>query len=159
MLVGGEWQVRALPEVDFSWSVSRHPYFEAGDIVTPTGAWHIGVNANSKNVAAAALFAHWISTGEGAEEWFKIAGFNLPAQLSVQATFETDEYNDEPLVFLRTAAEESRVNPVNRALSPGFLEYDSILRNTFADIRNGADVKEALDAAVARIDTEMEKYR
>ncbi len=45
-----------------------------------------------------------------------------------------------------------------RALTPGFLEYEQILQNTFTDIRTGADVTEALNLAVERITSEMAKY-
>ena len=46
-----------------------------------------------------------------------------------------------------------------RPVSPGYLEYEQILQNTFSDIRNGQDVEEALNLAVARIESEMDKYR
>jgi hypothetical protein len=39
------------------------------------------------------------------------------------------------------------------------MEYQTILDEVFSDIRNGADVQEALNSAVARIDTEMAKYK
>lgn len=159
MFVGGEWNIRSTPaDVPFKWSVSRSPYFANGKIVTPTGAWHIGVSAYSKNIDAAKTFAHWISTGEGAQEWFKIASFNLPAQISVQKTFEGAGYNAAPLSYLRTAGAESQVGPVIRPKTPGYLEYSTILQKTFDDIRNGADIKASLDAAVSQITSEMAKY-
>ena len=74
--------------------------------------------------------------------------------------FATDEQFDEaPNSYLRVAADEAGVNPVPRPVSPGYLEYEQILQNTFSDIRNGADVEEALNLAVSRIESEMDKYR
>jgi hypothetical protein len=56
------------------------------------------------------------------------------------------------------AADEATVNPVPRPVTPGYLEYEQILQNTFDDIRNGANVEEALNLAVERIESEMIKY-
>jgi hypothetical protein len=47
---------------------------------------------------------------------------------------------------------------VPRPVTPGYLEYEQILQNTFDDIRNGANVEEALNLAVERIESEMVKY-
>lgn len=162
MYVAGPWNINRFisEEVEFEWGVSRHPYFEDGDIVTPTGSWHIGVNMNSENVEAAGRFVQWISTGEGAELWWRVGSGDFPAQVSVLGLFASDEqFEEEPFSFLRVAADEAGVNPVPRPVSPGYLEYEQILQNTFQDIRNGADVAEALDLAVSRIESEMEKYR
>jgi ABC-type glycerol-3-phosphate transport system substrate-binding protein len=161
MYIAGPWNINRLirENVEFDWGVSRHPYFEGGEIVTPTGSWHIGVNRNTANAEAATRFVQWISTGKGAETWWRIGSGDFPAQKSVLALFATEEeFNEEPRSFLRTAADEATVNPVPRAVTPGFLEYEQILQNTFSDIRNGADVEEALNLAVERIESEMVKY-
>ena len=73
--------------------------------------------------------------------------------------FATDEqFANPPESFLRVAADEATVNPVPRPVTPGYLEYEQILQNTFSDIRNGANVEEALNLAVERIESEMVKY-
>ena len=162
MYIAGPWNVNRLirADVDFNWNVSRHPVFDGGEVVTPTGSWHIGVNNNTEQPEAAIRFVRWISTGKGAETWWRIGSGDFPAQKSVLGLFATDtEFAEPPLSYLRIAADEATVNPVPRAVSPGYLEYEQILQNTFDDIRNGADVKEALDLAVERIDSEMVKYR
>lgn len=162
MYVAGPWNINRFigEEIEFEWGVARHPYFEDGDIVTPTGSWHIGVNKNSENLEAAGRFVQWISTGEGAELWWRVGSGDFPAQESVLGLFASDEqFEEEPFSFLRVAADEAGVNPVPRPVSPGYLEYEQILQNTFQDIRNGADVEEALNLAVSRIESEMEKYR
>lgn len=161
MYINGPWIVNSLigADVDFNWGVSRHPYFEGGEIVTPTGSWHIGVNKNTEQTEAATRFVRWISTGEGAEAWWRRGSGDFPAQESVLAMFATDEeFNEPPLSFLRVAADEATVNPVPRPVTPGYLEYEQILQNTFSDIINGADVEEALNLAVERIESEMVKY-
>lgn len=162
MMVAGPWQINTLirEEVPFEWGVSRHPYFEDGEIVTPTGSWHIGVNANSDVAEAAKTFVAWISTGEGAELWWRDGSGDFPAQESVLALFQTEEqFAEPPFSFVRVAAEEAGMNPVPRPVTPGFLEYEQILQNAFSDIRTGTPVEEALNTAVSRIESEMNKYR
>lgn len=162
MYIAGPWNINRLirEDVDFNWGVSRHPYFEEGEIVTPTGSWHIGINKNTENQEAAARLVHWISTGEGAEMWWRIGSGDFPAQKSVLAMFQTDDqFAEAPYSTLRIAADEATIGAVPRPVSPGYLEYEQILQNTFSDIRNGQDVEEALNLAVARIESEMDKYR
>ena len=162
MYIAGPWNINRLirEDVDFNWGVSRHPYFEEGEIVTPTGSWHIGINRNTENQEAAARLVHWISTGEGAEMWWRIGSGDFPAQKSVLAMFQTDDqFAEAPYSTLRIAADEATIGAVPRPVSPGYLEYEQILQNTFSDIRNGQDVEEALNLAVARIESEMDKYR
>jgi ABC-type glycerol-3-phosphate transport system substrate-binding protein len=162
MYIAGPWNINRFirEEVEFNWGVSRHPYFADGEIVTPTGSWHIGVNRNTEQPEAAKRFVHWISTGHGAETWWRKGSGDFPAQKSVLALFETEEaFAEAPASYLRVAANEATVNPVPRPVTPGYLEYEQILQNTFQDIRNGAAVEEALNLAVARIESEMAKYR
>jgi ABC-type glycerol-3-phosphate transport system substrate-binding protein len=162
MMVGGPWNINryASVELPFEWGVSLHPYFEEGEIVTATGSWHIGINANTDNTEASKRFVQWISTGEGAEIWWRQGSGDFPAQESLLALFATDEqFEEAPFSFIRVAAEEATVNPVPRPSTPGYLEYEQILQNAFSDIRNGVDVQEALNTAVARITSEMAKYQ
>ena len=162
MMVGGPWNIRNLTTepVDFAWGVSRHPYFEGGSIAIPTGSWHVGVSANSDQPEAAKRFVHWISTSQGAETWWREGSGDFPAQQSVLALFANEaEFDDPPLSYLRTAADEASANAVPRPVTVGYLEYEQILQNAFADIRNGSDVKASLDTAVSRIASEMAKYR
>ena len=163
MFVGGPWNIPRFAnnaDLEIEWGVSRHPYFADGVPATPTGSWHIGVNANTENRDAATRFVHWISTGEGAEMWWRDGSGDFPAQQSVLALFATEaEFDALPMSYMRTAADEATVNPRPRAVTVGFLEYEQILQNIFQDIRNGADVEESLNLAVQRIESEMAKYR
>ena len=162
MFVGGPWNIRdfAATPPDFDWAVSRHPYFEQGSIAIPTGSWHIGVNAASDQPEAAKRFVHWLTTGKGAELWWREGSGDFPAQKSVLDLFATDaEFETPPLSYMRTAADEASANGVPRPSTVGYLEYEQILQNAFADIRNGSDVKQTLDTAASRIESEMNKYR
>lgn len=162
LIVAGPWNIPGMADgkVPFEWGVTRTPYFKDGKPATPTGSWHMGINPNSKNIDAAKFFVHYNSTGKGAEAWWRIGSGDMPTQKSVLNYFNTDEkFAVEPWSFMRTAANEATINPVPRALTVGYLEYEQILQTTFQDIRSGTDVKTALDAAVERINTEMAKFQ
>lgn len=166
MMIAGPWQIKRLSLMNdgkgpgFNWSVSRHPYFENGKIVTPTGSWHIGINAKSKNIDAAKRVVKYFTTKKGAEVWWRKASGDFPAQKSVLALFQTDpQFQEGTWTYMKTAANEATVNPVPRPKTPGYLEYEQILQNTFSDISKGADVQQALDTAAQRIQRELDKYR
>ncbi len=162
MFVGGPWNIRrfAAEALLFDWTVSRHPYFEQGEIVTPTGSWHFGVNAAGEDKKAAAEFVRWLTAGEGAGLWWSKDSYDMPAQIALLESFNTiEDFQKPPLSFMKVAAAEARVNPVPRPVTPGFLEYDQLLQAAFSDIRNGADPKKTLDTAAGRISSEMNKYR
>jgi multiple sugar transport system substrate-binding protein len=147
------------PPLDFEWGVSRHPYFENGIVVTPTGSWHVGVNAAADQPDAAMRLVRWLSTTRGNELLWRYGPHDMPALKSVLNIFQTDpEFDDPPMSYERVAADEAKQNPQGRAVTPGYLEYEEILGDTFEDMRNGADVSEALGTAVDRIEAEMAKY-
>lgn len=166
MVVGGPWLIRRFSlfnenqGLPFNWTVSRHPYFQGGEIVTPTGSWHIGINKNTQNLEAAQRLVKWVTTGKGAEAWWRNGSGDFPAQKSVLELFQTDpQFAEGTFAYMKVAADEATVNPVPRAKTPGFLEYEQILQTTFTDISQGADVQTALDQAAQRIQREMDKYR
>ncbi len=162
MFVGGPWDIRrfAGSDLGFEWGVSRNPYFEGGVAVTPTGSWHFGVNASSSHPNEAADFVAWLTEGEGSGIWWSKDSYDFPAQLKLLDSIETEpSFQEFPLAYMKTAAQEAKVNPVPRPVTPGYLEYDQILGNVFSDIRNGADPATVLKKAASQITIEMEKYR
>ena len=161
MLIAGPWQISGFGEnADFEWGVSRHPYFEGGEIATATGSWHLGVNSLSEHPEEAKAFVRWLSTSEGAEMWWRVGSHDFPAQQSVLAMFATsEEFDEEPMSFNRVAADEATIGAIPRPVTVGYLEYDQIFRDTFQDIRIGTDPEEALNTMVERLESEMEKYR
>jgi ABC-type glycerol-3-phosphate transport system substrate-binding protein len=160
--VGGPWNIRRFAEseaVTFNWGVSRHPYFAEGEPATPTGGWHIGINAFTKQMDAARKFVHYMATSAGNELWWRTGSGDMPALKSVLAKFETEpEFAEPPLAYLKTAADEATVNPVPRANTVCFLSYESILAATFQDIRNGSDPAAALSQAADRIQRECDRF-
>lgn len=162
MFLGGEWNnlVFSWGPPEFEWGVSRTPYFAGKEIVTPTGSWHFGVNAKSAHAEAAAEFLRWMSAGDGAATWWGTDSYDMPAQLKLIESFNTQAAFDvPPLYYMRVAAKEALVNPVPRPVTVGYLEYEQLLNAAFKDIRNGSDPATALNTAAQRITEEMKKYQ
>jgi multiple sugar transport system substrate-binding protein len=161
MIIAGPWQISYFAEnAQFDWNVSRHPYFEGGKVATSTGSWHLGVNSLSKHPEEAKEFVRWLSTGKGAELWWRDGSHDFPAQQSVLAMFATsEEFNNPPMSFNRVAADEATQGPIPRPVTVGYLEYDQIFRDTFQDIRIGTDPVQALDTMVNRLNSEFNKFK
>ena len=75
----------------------------------------------------------------------------LPATETAAA--ETEMYSDgAPLeVFFDLSERQAKVRPV----TPGYVVAAKVFEKALADIANGADVQDALDAAVDEIDADI----
>jgi ABC-type glycerol-3-phosphate transport system substrate-binding protein len=162
MFMAGPWTVNILgatEDLGFEWGVSPHPYFEGGEVVTPTSGWHLGINANTEHPEEAAAFVHWFMSEKALQAWFTYVWNALSAQPRVNEWLLTAEiYAEHPLNLIRVPIEDLDSNPVVRPPIVGYLEYSQIIETAFSDIRNGADPKEALDIAAQRIESELAKY-
>lgn len=155
MMLGAEWNIArlgAFKGLDFG--AAPHPYFAGGKAVTPTGSWHVGINAKSTKKDAALTFLKYITGREAAIEWHKLFG-HAPAR--------PDVYEAMPEVFgdakWQILLNEMKNTAVARPITPGYLEYELILRETFNSIHYGAEPAAALKDAAKRIDRELRKYR
>jgi ABC-type glycerol-3-phosphate transport system substrate-binding protein len=119
----------------------------------------MGVSSTADHPDEAIRLVRWVTTTRGNELYWRYGPHDMPALKSVLALFQTaPEFDDPPMFYERIAADEATQNPQARAVTPGYLEYEEILGDTFEDMRNGADVSEALGTAVDRIEAEMAKY-
>ncbi len=156
MLVAGTFNEATIKSKypDIELGVAPYPYFEGGKPVTPTGAWHIGVNPRTQHKEAALAFIDHFMTDELQIKWFELRPYP-PVLKSVwekeAATFSTDMW--------RIVRWELDHSAVPRPATPGFREYEDILRVALRDITTGADVKTTLAAAAQKIDRELQKYR
>jgi ABC-type glycerol-3-phosphate transport system substrate-binding protein len=158
MFVGGTWNIGGLNEAGLDYGFAPHPYFQGEEVVTPTGSWHIGVSKFSKKKDAAAKFVEFLTAGEGAQIWFETRN-NVPAQTEILKQIEEDpKFTDFPQNINVLAAYEAANTAVPRPLTPGYLEWESLVNKAYEDIKNGADPKEALDTAVQQIDRQLKKY-
>lgn len=157
-MVGGTWTEANCAQKDFQdYGYCPLPAFEGHEdqVGTSTGSWHFGIPANSQNKDLAAYFIKWLSIGEGNDMWLDI-NHDVPSTKAAVDAILNDENADG---IMKIAAYEAANTAVPRALTPGYTEYDTVITNTWEDIRNGTEVKTALDNAVSQINTAMEKYQ
>ncbi len=110
-------------------------------------------SSNNGDNAASSPFPVWGTTSSGSNVCDpSVATSSTSFTSPVKALYITG-------TVARTAANEATVNPIPRALTPGYLEYENALDSAFQDIRQGADVKTSLDKAVQQINTQMKKYQ
>lgn len=125
------------------------------EVGTPTGSWHFGIPKNAKNKELAAEFIKFMSIGEGNTMWLDSNGDVPATKVGAERIMDSADASE----YMKIAAFESANTAVPRALTPGFTEYDTIIQNTWEDIKNGSDVKESLDNAADKIEKAMEKFK
>jgi ABC-type glycerol-3-phosphate transport system substrate-binding protein len=156
--IGGTWDIKRFSEAKVNYGYAPHPYFKDGKIVTPTGSWHIGVSKYSKNKEAATKFIEFLTVGQGAQIWEDQTG-GLPAQVDLLKQIqENPKFAKFPDSVNRLAAYEAQNTAVPRPLTPGYLEWESLVNKAYEDIKNGSDPKQALDEAAAQADRQLKKY-
>ena len=139
---------------DLDFGVAPHPYFAGGKPVTPTGAWHIGVNPRTRNKAEAAAFVRFMTSTDVQLAWFKLRPY-VPVR--------RDTWDKLPDVFgtdtWRIVRFEVDNTAVPRPATPGWREYEDLLRQTLRDMQGGGDVKAMLTETAAKIDRQLAKYK
>ena len=157
-LIGGTWTDNNCKNEEMTtYGYAPVPAFEGHEdqVGTPTGSWHFGIPVNAKNKDLAAEFIKYMSIGEGNELWLEANG-DVPATIAGADKIMNDENAEE---YMKIAAYESSNTAVPRALTPGYTEYDTIIQNTWEDIKNGSDITESLNNAAEKIDSAMEKLK
>jgi fructooligosaccharide transport system substrate-binding protein len=140
------------PGIDFG--IAPHPYFAKGKPVTPTGAWHFGVNPRTAQKGAVETVVKELLSDDLQAQWFKLRPYPPVVKAIWQreaATFNTDMW--------KIVQHELDATAVPRPATPGFREYEDVLRVALRDIQTGANVQQALTAAATRIDREIAKYK
>ena len=138
--------------IDFG--VAPHPFFAKGKPVTPTGAWHFGVNPRTAHKGAVEAVVKELLSDDLQAMWFKLRPYPPVVKAIWQreaATFDTDMW--------RIARHELDNTAQPRPATPGFREYEDVLRVALRDIQTGANVQQALTQAATRIDREIAKYK
>ncbi|MDQ0252950.1 multiple sugar transport system substrate-binding protein [Evansella vedderi] len=158
MFLGLSHSLPRLIDSNIDFGITLHPYFEGGEIATPTGSWSIGISKYSEQKEASAKFLNFLTVGDGADIMFKDGGI-LPVHLELIDHIKNDPFYDEfPHIATRIAAQESEETASPRPLTPGYLEWDSNMNRALQDIKNGTDPQDALDAIVDVIDRLLERY-
>ena len=134
------------------WIVAPHPYFKKP--VTPTGAWHTGVYAGTKAPDLAAALVHAYTDSEPAKRNYRIMNYMPVRESTFKAFPETFEAMPNQLFYW-----EMVHTAIPRPRTPAYREYEDLLRQAFANIRQGADPAREMNAAAEKIDAQIRRYR
>ena len=141
----------SFPELEFG-VVPTH-ISEGGTPVTPY--WQLAMGVNPTEHVDEASTAGQVSDRLRSHSACGTSFTGILRQTDVYEALPDIFGTDEWAMFLS----EMESTAVPRPKTPGYLEYELILRETFNDIHYGRDPQEALDAAVLRIEREFRKYR
>lgn len=146
MMLGGTWHVGSFASNDaLDWQMTPHPYFD--DVVTPTGSFHVAVNANTEHPAEAADFVDFLTSEAQSIAIFEATN-EIPARRSIYAALP-DKFSAHPNeIFSYELANTATARPRTAAYGA----MDSELRGAFGSIIACADVETTLNDAVSRID-------
>jgi ABC-type glycerol-3-phosphate transport system substrate-binding protein len=161
-MVEGPWLLSELQTSKINWGVAPQPKFAGGKAATPTGSWSLAMNPFSKEKAAAAIFMKWmaIDNGGGAIK-YNTTSTSLPANISGEKYyFDSPMFKTPVGKDAKTIIDYEDANTaVNRVQTIGYIEFETILDQTFADISNGADAKTALESAKKQVVAAWAKYK
>jgi len=153
--LAGPWQMGMVgsPDVPFEVGVAPHPYFDGGEVVTPTGSFTWGVNPASDNLDAAVELVKFVSLNPVGNSAITAGDPNIPVNLeSMKAYLAQDSFQvgvDGTVADLINY--EARNTAVLRPITVGYIQYETILGAALEDIRNGLDVESTLKNAEAEM--------
>jgi multiple sugar transport system substrate-binding protein len=146
----GNWRaVATMAEVDDVVFLPA-PDFGNGNTIG-AGSWQFGISATSEHPEGAAEFIKFATQDEYLAAFSDGIGL-IPSTPS--AAQMTENYKEDgPLaVFFDLSEQQALVRPV----TPGYVVQSKVFTKALADIANGADVADTLDAAVDEIDADIE---
>ncbi|MYZ48453.1 ABC transporter substrate-binding protein [Propylenella binzhouense] len=134
--------------------VAPAPYFESGKPVSTTGGWTFGVNPRTEKREASEAFIRALMEPAVQEQFLRSRPY--PPFLTALWTRMSDYYSGD---MWRIVEYDYANTAVARPSTPGYREYEEILRLALRDIQTGADPKSTLTAAARKTDRELRKYR
>lgn len=160
-MVQGPWLLPKLTDAEFEWGVAPHPYFEGGEVVTPTGSWSLAMSAFSDEREAAAIFMRWMSVEHGGGYAANYASPELPASPEgKEQYFQRDVFDSDAGQLAAEIIDfETSNTAVPRLQTVGFVEFEEIIGRAFSDVANGADPAAALESASSELETAWAQYR
>lgn len=115
-------------------------------------SWQFGVSATSEHPEGAAAFIEFALQDKYLAAFSNGIGL-IPATPSAAALTENYKEGGPLAGFFELSAQQALVRPV----TPGYVVEAKVFEKALADIANGADVADTLDAAVDEIDADIEK--
>jgi multiple sugar transport system substrate-binding protein len=126
------------------------PDFGAGNYIG-AASWQFGVSATSENPEGAAAFIEFALADEYLAAFSNGLGL-IPATPAAAAMTENYKEGGPLHVFFALSNDQGLVRPV----TPGYPVMAKVFEKALADIANGADVQDSLDAAVDEINADIE---
>jgi multiple sugar transport system substrate-binding protein len=126
------------------------PDFGAGNYIG-AASWQFGVSATSEHPEGAAAFIEFALADEYLAAFSNGLGL-IPATPAAAAMTENYMEGGPLNVFFALSNDQGLVRPV----TPGYPVMAKVFEKALADIANGADVQDTLDAAVDEIDADIE---
>lgn len=129
--------------------IAPYPMFAGGKAATPADSFAMGMNPYSKNQAATLAFIKFVTLDtQGALAAVKTTP-TLSANQNAAKQFYATQLKGEPeLAKLPQLINYELANTVvHRPVTPGYIQFETIVGQAFADIRNGKDPKAVLQKA------------
>ncbi len=127
------------------------PDFGNGPVIGAS-SWQFGVSATSEHPEGAAAFIEFALQDEYLAAFSDGIGL-IPATPTAAEMTENYKEGGPLAVFYQLSEEQAKLRPV----SPGYVVAAKVFEKALADIANGADVVDTLDAAVDEIDSNIER--
>jgi multiple sugar transport system substrate-binding protein len=160
--VGGPWwapQFEGQKNLDFG--VAAHPAFQGGKAYTPTGAWALGLNKNSKNVQASEIFMRFMGLDNGGFSQY-VTDLAVPPA-NVQGTdkyYSGNVFTDPRMTGATDIIKYELANTATvRVKTAGYIEFEGIMTRAFDDIINGTPASKALAKASSDLTAAWAKYQ
>ncbi|MEM7487774.1 MAG: extracellular solute-binding protein [Pseudomonadota bacterium] len=126
------------------------PDFGNGNTIG-AASWQFGISSTCENPEGAAAWIEFALDDEYLAAFSTTTGL-IPATPSAAAMTETYAEGGALEIFFDLSNEQALVRPV----SPGYVVAAKVFEKALADIANGADVQDTLDAAVDEIEADIE---
>lgn len=147
----GNWAgVTSLAEVGDDLLFLPAPDFGHGSIIG-AASWQFGISSSSENKEGANAFIEFAIQDEYLAAFSDGIGL-IPSTSGAAAISEYYSEGGLLEVFFELSNRQALVRPV----TPGYATMGLIVEKVFADIANGADVQDTLDAAVDEIEQDIE---
>lgn len=127
------------------------PDFGNGPVIG-AASWQFGVSASSEHPEGAAAFIEFALQDQYLADFSNGIGLIPPTPSSAEMT-ENYKEGGAMAVFYDLSEQQAMLRPV----TPGYVVAAKVFEKALADIANGADVVDTLDAAVDEIDSDIER--
>lgn len=114
--------------------------------------WGCSPRTKHPDLAVALLMAY--TDPDPAKRNYKIMNYMPVRESTFKAFPETFEVMPNKLFYWEIVH-----TAVTRPRTPAYREYEDLLREAFANIRQGADAAKEMNAAVQKIDAQLRRYR